>query len=101
MTPIINVSRTTHAVQRQRTRFIDDEQLEAAVQYGHALHHKGKVTYCLLKDDLPDWMPAELAKQYDGTTVITENGVTVVTIYKDYSGRKFAKLRKRYGRSRH
>lgn len=101
MTLIINVSCTTHAVQRQRTRFIDDAQLEATVQYGHALHHEGQVAYCLLKDDLPEWMPAELAQQYHGTTVITQNGVTVVTAYKDYSGHNFAKLRKRYGRSRH
>lgn len=100
MTTIINISFTTHAVQRQRTRFIGDAQLEMAIQYGHAIHLHGQVAYCLLKNDLPKWLPAELAQQYNGTTVIMADGVKVVTAYKDYNGRSFAKLRKRCGRHR-
>lgn len=96
----INHSYTVHAIDRQHVRLIVDAQIEATIEYGHALYGNGIIAYCLLKNDLPAWMPADIAAEWHGTTVITEAGVKIVTMYKDYGGRNFAKLRKRFGKSR-
>lgn len=81
----INVSKSSHCKDRQRTRFIADDEIDFACSFGTRVRLEEAVVFSVLQKDIPEWLDQTWAARVKGLTVITSAyDSTVLTAYRAY-----------------